>query len=132
MDSRLLVLRETAIGNKANLDMHASSMECITTDGKRKWEEFSMHAENDAKDCADYSAVKHCRMELLFQQWYVGLSIFGSGFYRYLGWSYVFHDKLAKERIWRVVIEKYTAFLNQLIATSFFTPSFLKSETLLC
>ncbi|OAY42946.2 kinesin-like protein KIN-5C [Manihot esculenta] len=68
VDARLVDLRETAIGNKANLDVHASSMEGITTDAKRKWQEFSMQAENDAKDCADYSAVKHCRMELLLQQ----------------------------------------------------------------
>ncbi|KAF2289708.1 hypothetical protein GH714_038107 [Hevea brasiliensis] len=68
VDARLVDLRETAIGNKANLDVRASSMEGITTDAKRKWQEFSMQAENDAKDCADYSAVKHCRMELLLQQ----------------------------------------------------------------
>lgn len=97
MDSRLLVLRETAIGNKANLDMHASSMECITTDGKRKWEEFSMHAENDAKDCADYSAVKHCRMELLLQQRYVGSS-FGFGLYQCFCWIYVLENKLVEIR----------------------------------
>ena len=52
-------------------------MECVTTDAKRKWQEFSMQAENDAKDAADFSAAKHCRMELLLQQRYCG-SLLGS------------------------------------------------------
>jgi kinesin family protein 11 len=46
-------------------------MEYVSTDAKRKWQEFSMQTENDAKDIADYSATKHCRMESLLQQWYV-------------------------------------------------------------
>lgn len=69
MDARLVDLRETAIGNKVSLDGHVSSMEGITTEAKRKWEEFSMEAENDAKDSAVFAAAKHCRMELLLQQW---------------------------------------------------------------
>jgi kinesin family protein 11 len=44
-------------------------MDGIATDAKRKWMEFSMQAENDAKDGVDYSAAKHCRMEVLLQQW---------------------------------------------------------------
>ncbi|XP_015581587.2 kinesin-like protein KIN-5C [Ricinus communis] len=68
VDARLVDLRETAIGNRGILDGHVYSMEVVTTDAKRKWQEFSMQAENDAKDAADYSAVKHCRMELLLQQ----------------------------------------------------------------
>lgn len=32
-----------------------------------------MQAENDAKDGADFSAAKHCRMELILQQWYIFL-----------------------------------------------------------
>ncbi|KAA8516740.1 hypothetical protein F0562_017062 [Nyssa sinensis] len=68
VDARLIGLRETVIGNKTFLDGHVSSMEGITTDAKRKWHEFSMQAENDAKDSADFSAAKHCRMELLLQQ----------------------------------------------------------------
>lgn len=69
MDARLVDLRESAIGSKASLDGHVSSMKVITTEAKRKWEEFSMEAEKDAKDSADFAAAKHCRMELLLQQW---------------------------------------------------------------
>ncbi|KAG6744026.1 hypothetical protein POTOM_052734 [Populus tomentosa] len=68
VDARLADLRETATGNKAVLDGHVSSMEYVSTDAKRKWQEFSMLTENDAKDIADYSATKHCRMESLLQQ----------------------------------------------------------------
>ncbi|KAG6745012.1 hypothetical protein POTOM_051653 [Populus tomentosa] len=68
VDARLAGLRETATGNKVVLDGHVSSMEYVSTDAKRKWQEFSMQTENDAKDIADYSATKHCRMESLLQQ----------------------------------------------------------------
>ncbi|KAF8397922.1 hypothetical protein HHK36_016848 [Tetracentron sinense] len=68
VDARLVGLRDTAIRNKAVLDEHVSSMEGITSNGKRKWKAFSMQAENDANDSADFSAAKHCRMELLLQQ----------------------------------------------------------------
>ncbi|PSR98522.1 Kinesin-like protein [Actinidia chinensis var. chinensis] len=68
VDARLSGLKETVIGNKTFLDGHVSSMEGITTDAKRKWQEFSMQAENDSRDSADFSAAKHCRMELLLQQ----------------------------------------------------------------
>ena len=82
MDARLVDLRETASVNKVFLDGHVSSMEGITTEAKRKWQEFSLQAENNAKDCADFSAVKHCRMESLLQQWCVGSSVcFGSNQY---------------------------------------------------
>lgn len=43
-------------------------MEGVTADAKRKWQAFVMQSENDAKESADYSAAKHCRMELLLQQ----------------------------------------------------------------
>ncbi|KAI3434029.1 Kinesin motor domain-containing protein [Psidium guajava] len=68
VDTRLVSLRGTAAQNKTFLDGHVSSLEGIATDAKRKWHEFSSGAENDAKDSADYSAAKHCRMELLLQQ----------------------------------------------------------------
>ncbi|KAI6674070.1 hypothetical protein NL676_001976 [Syzygium grande] len=68
VDTRLVSLRETAAQNKTFLDGHVSSLEGISTDAKRKWQEFSSQAENEAKDSADYSAAKHCRMELLLQQ----------------------------------------------------------------
>ncbi|KAK4749918.1 hypothetical protein SAY87_027367 [Trapa incisa] len=68
VNARLNNLRDTAIGNKMFLDCHVSSMDGITTDAKRKWQAFVMQAENDAKESADYSAAKHCRMELLLQK----------------------------------------------------------------
>ncbi|KAK9075819.1 hypothetical protein SSX86_004148 [Deinandra increscens subsp. villosa] len=67
VDARLAGIRETAAGSKTVLDGHVSSIEGITTDAKRKWQEFSLQAENDAKDSADFSAAKHCRFELLLQ-----------------------------------------------------------------
>ncbi|XP_022767048.1 kinesin-like protein KIN-5C [Durio zibethinus] len=68
VDARLVDIRESAVANKTFLDGHVSSMDGITTDAKRKWQAFAMQAENDAKDSADYSAAKHCRMEALLQQ----------------------------------------------------------------
>ncbi|XP_021819900.1 kinesin-like protein KIN-5C [Prunus avium] len=68
VDSKLVGFRESAIADKSFMDGHVSSMEVIATDAKRKWMEFSMQAENDAKDGADYSAAKHCRMEVLLQK----------------------------------------------------------------
>lgn len=71
MDAKLVELKETAVANKTFFDGHASSMKGITSDAKRKWQEFSTQAENDAKDAADNSSAKHCRMELILQQWWV-------------------------------------------------------------
>ncbi|GLT62689.1 hypothetical protein SLA2020_353070 [Shorea laevis] len=68
VNARLVDMKESAIANKTFLDTHVSSMEDITTDVKRKWQAFATQAENDAKDGADYSAAKHCRMEELLQQ----------------------------------------------------------------
>ncbi|GMN39448.1 hypothetical protein TIFTF001_008676 [Ficus carica] len=68
VDARLVGFRESAIAEKEFLDGHVSSMEGITNDAKRKWQSFSTQAENDSKDGADYSAAKHCRMEVLLQQ----------------------------------------------------------------
>ncbi|XP_024968128.1 kinesin-like protein KIN-5C [Cynara cardunculus var. scolymus] len=68
VDARLAGIRETAAGSKTVLDGHVSSIEGITTDAKRKWQEFSLQAETDAKDSAEFSAAKHCRIELLLQK----------------------------------------------------------------
>ncbi|XP_010271626.1 PREDICTED: kinesin-like protein KIN-5C [Nelumbo nucifera] len=68
VDARLVGLRDAATGNKTFLDAHVSSMEGITNDAKRKWQAFSIQSENDAKDGADFSAAKHCRMESFLQQ----------------------------------------------------------------
>ncbi|CAN4121329.1 unnamed protein product [Withania somnifera] len=66
--ARLVDLRETVSGNKTFLDGHVSSMEGITTDAKRKWQDFYTQAEGETKENADFSAAKHCRMELLMQK----------------------------------------------------------------
>ncbi|KAM3324913.1 kinesin-like protein KIN-5C [Capsicum chacoense] len=66
--ARLVDLRETVSANKTFLDGHVSSMEGITTDAKRKWQEFYTQAEGETKENADFSAAKHCRMELLMQK----------------------------------------------------------------
>ncbi|XP_050383598.1 kinesin-like protein KIN-5C isoform X2 [Argentina anserina] len=68
VDAKLVDFRESAIADKSFLDGHVATMDGISTDAKRKWMEFSMQAENDAKDGVDYSAAKHCRMEVLLQQ----------------------------------------------------------------
>lgn len=69
VEARLVDFRENAVSSKLFLDGHASSVEGITTDAKRKWQAFAMQADNDAKDGADHSSAKHCRMELLLQEW---------------------------------------------------------------
>ncbi|KAM7526033.1 hypothetical protein LguiA_015935 [Lonicera macranthoides] len=68
VDSRLIGLRETVVGKRTILDGHVSSIDGIATDAKRKWQEFSIQTENDSKESADFSAAKHCRMELLLQK----------------------------------------------------------------
>ncbi|XP_038973722.1 kinesin-like protein KIN-5C [Phoenix dactylifera] len=68
VDVRLSGLGDAAQSSKVILDNHASSMDIVTTDAKRKWEEFSKQAEQDSKDGSNVSAAKHCRMELLLQQ----------------------------------------------------------------
>ncbi|XP_024038388.1 kinesin-like protein KIN-5C [Citrus clementina] len=69
VEARLVDFRENAVSSKLFLDGHASSVEGITTDAKRKWQAFAMQADNDAKDGAHHSSAKHCRMELLLQEW---------------------------------------------------------------
>ncbi|KAK9126360.1 hypothetical protein Scep_015206 [Stephania cephalantha] len=68
VELRLDGLRDDAAKNKSCLAMHTSSMGSITTDAKRKWQEFSMQAEDGTKDAADFSAAKHCRMEVLLKK----------------------------------------------------------------
>lgn len=69
MDARLRGLKESVNGNKMFLDGHISTMDGITTDLKRKWQDCFTQAESNFKDNADFSAAKHCRMELLLQKW---------------------------------------------------------------
>lgn len=87
MDSRLVGLRETVVGKRTILDGHVSSIEGITTDAKRKWQEFSIQTENDAKESADFSAAKHCRMELLLQKWYVRCIVCIFEFWRFASFA---------------------------------------------
>lgn len=69
VDTRLAGIRETCSASKTVLDGHVSSIENITTDAKRKWQEFSLQAENNATDSAEFSAAKHCRFESILQKW---------------------------------------------------------------
>nr|XP_010312229.1 kinesin-like protein KIN-5C isoform X2 [Solanum lycopersicum] len=66
--TRLVDLRGTVTGNKTFLDGHVSSMEGITTVAKRKWQDYSTQAGSSMEENADFSAAKHCRMELLMQK----------------------------------------------------------------
>ncbi|XP_073018606.1 kinesin-like protein KIN-5C [Primulina eburnea] len=68
VDARLGDIKETVIGNKMFLEGHVSTMDGITTDLKRKWQDSFTQAETNFKDNADFSAAKHCRMELLLQK----------------------------------------------------------------
>ncbi|CAA0822513.1 Probable 125 kDa kinesin-related protein [Striga hermonthica] len=68
VDKRLEDLKDSATGNKMFLDGHVSTIDGITTDLKRKWQDSFMQAESSFKDNADFSAAKHCRMELLVQK----------------------------------------------------------------
>ncbi|KAI7757926.1 hypothetical protein M8C21_007662 [Ambrosia artemisiifolia] len=68
VDARLANIRETAAGGKKVLDQQVSSFDRITSSAKRKWQDFSTQAENDAKENADFAAAKHCRFESVLQQ----------------------------------------------------------------
>lgn len=69
MDARLCDLKDSAIGNKRFLDGHVSRVDGIAMDLKRKWQDCFLQSESNFKDNADFSAAKHCRMELLLQKW---------------------------------------------------------------
>ncbi|XP_051150145.1 kinesin-like protein KIN-5C [Andrographis paniculata] len=66
--TRLCELTETVNENKKTFDGHVSTMDGITKDLKRKWEDCFTQAESDFKDNAGFTAAKHCRMELLLQK----------------------------------------------------------------
>ncbi|XP_039042177.1 LOW QUALITY PROTEIN: kinesin-like protein KIN-5C [Hibiscus syriacus] len=93
VDARLVDIKESAAANKTFFDGHVSSMEGITTDAKRKWQAFAMQAEKDAKDTADYSAAKHCRIEELLQHC---VSTAGSAFEHYKCTQYSVNAKGSK------------------------------------
>ena len=62
-------MEEAASERKTSVDEHTFSLKRITNDAKRKWEELSTKADNDYKEGADFSAAKHCRMEVELQKW---------------------------------------------------------------
>ncbi|XP_022038106.1 kinesin-like protein KIN-5C [Helianthus annuus] len=68
LDARLATIRETAAGGKKVLEQHVSSVDRITSNAKRKWQDFYMQAENDAKENAVFAAAKHCRFESVLQK----------------------------------------------------------------
>ncbi|KAK6126456.1 hypothetical protein DH2020_039792 [Rehmannia glutinosa] len=68
VDAKLDDLSDSATGNKLFLDGYVSTIDGITTDLKRKWQDSFMQTESNFKDNADFSAAKHCRMELLLQK----------------------------------------------------------------
>ncbi|CAA6660649.1 unnamed protein product [Spirodela intermedia] len=68
VSGRLNGLEVAAVENKAVLDAHTSSLKGITNDAKRKWEQLSVRADNDSRESADFSAAKHCRMEVMLQK----------------------------------------------------------------
>ncbi|XP_047308736.1 kinesin-like protein KIN-5C [Impatiens glandulifera] len=68
VNAKLVGLEETVTGNKKFLDGHVSSTNGVTSDAKRKWQEFAMQTENHVNDMAVFSAAKHCRMEVLIQK----------------------------------------------------------------
>ncbi|KAK6152289.1 hypothetical protein DH2020_014924 [Rehmannia glutinosa] len=68
VDAKLDDLSDSATGNKLFLDGYVSTIDGITTDLKRKWQDSFMQTESNFKDNADFSAAKHCRMELFLQK----------------------------------------------------------------
>ncbi|KAK1412771.1 hypothetical protein QVD17_34272 [Tagetes erecta] len=68
VDARLATIRKTAAGSKNILERHVSSLDRTTSDAKRKWQDFCLQAENDAKENADFAAAKHCRFESVLQK----------------------------------------------------------------
>ena len=68
VDARLVGLRDNGIATKSFMDGHVSALGDVVSHAKRKWQAFCLQAEKDTRDNADYSAAKHCRMEVLLQQ----------------------------------------------------------------
>ncbi|CAN8287444.1 unnamed protein product [Cochlearia groenlandica] len=68
VDSRLHNFKDAVSSNKTFMEEHVSTVNSLANDAKRKWETFSTQSETDARDGADFSAAKHCRIESLFQE----------------------------------------------------------------
>ncbi|RRT78374.1 hypothetical protein B296_00001651 [Ensete ventricosum] len=71
VDVRLATLEVAALENKETVEKLTSMLDVVNSDAKRKWEEFYKQAEHDFTDGSNFSAAKHCRMELELQQWLV-------------------------------------------------------------
>lgn len=70
-------MEEVALVGRENVQEITTTLDVLTTDAKRKWENFCKGTEHDLKDASNFSAAKHCRIELELQQWSVqiGFSI---------------------------------------------------------
>ncbi|ERN10743.1 kinesin-like protein KIN-5C [Amborella trichopoda] len=68
VNAGLLGLKEAVLEDEVLTQKHVSTIEGATCDAKRKWEEISEKGEHDSKDNADFSAAKHCRMEVFLQK----------------------------------------------------------------
>uniref|UniRef100_A0A1D1YQW4 Kinesin-related protein n=1 Tax=Anthurium amnicola TaxID=1678845 RepID=A0A1D1YQW4_9ARAE len=68
VDERLNGMMDSAFENKMFLDVHTASISGMTNDAKRKWQQLSAEAESDSRDGVDFSAAKHCRMEMMLQK----------------------------------------------------------------
>ncbi|URD89170.1 KISc [Musa troglodytarum] len=68
VDVRLATLEEAALENKETMEKLTSMLDVVNSDAKRKWEEFYKQAEHDFMDGSNFSATKHCRMEIELQQ----------------------------------------------------------------
>ncbi|KAL3646890.1 Kinesin-like protein KIN-5C [Castilleja foliolosa] len=61
-------LKDSTTGNKTFLDGHVSTIDGITIDLKRKWQDSVFRTESNLKDNADFSEAKHSCMELLLKK----------------------------------------------------------------
>ncbi|XP_074591511.1 kinesin-like protein KIN-5C [Curcuma longa] len=68
VDERLASMEEVALVGKENVQEITTTLDVLTTDAKRKWENFCKGTEHDLKDASNFSAAKHCRIELELQQ----------------------------------------------------------------
>ncbi|KAG6500958.1 hypothetical protein ZIOFF_040820 [Zingiber officinale] len=68
VDERLASMEEVALVGKENVQEITTTLDVLTTDAKRKWENFCKGTEHDLKDASNFSAAKHCCIELKLQQ----------------------------------------------------------------
>lgn len=73
---KLACLSKASTENKAFFDAHTSSIEGVTNNAKRKWDDFAQHANKSSVDGADFVSFKHCRIEQEFENWLLLLQLF--------------------------------------------------------